>query len=246
MLTQSRHITTLLQELFAECPEVKERVEQDVNALQELMQKHRETEVRREEWAQEITYRAEVGMVFKDQLSISPEEAVWRGQRYPLEAITRVRWGGIRHSTNGIPTGTAYTIAFGDDRSEAVVELRREGIYSNFIERLWKAVGVRLLVELLETLKSGKEIEFGDAFLKDDSITLERHKFIGANEMVRCGWHQVHIWSADGSFYIGAKDDKKTYAKFPYIDLPNTHILEHAIRIAFKKPGLQRLSDLLK
>jgi hypothetical protein len=185
-------------------------------------------------------------MVFKDQLSISPEGVVWRGQRYSLDAITRVRWGGIRHSTNGIPTGTTYTIAFGDDRSEAVVGLRREEIYSNFIERLWKAVGVRLLLKMLEVLKSGKEIEFGDAFLRDDGITLERHKFIGANEMVRCGWHQVQVWTADGSFYVGAKDDKKTYVKLPYIDLPNTHILEHAIRLAFKKPGLRNLSGLLE
>ena len=46
------------------------------------------------------------------------------GQSFALDSITQVRWGGVRHSVNGVPTGTT-TIAFGDRRSEAVVELKK-------------------------------------------------------------------------------------------------------------------------
>lgn len=245
LLTQSNRITSLLQELFTQIPELAERVEQDAEALQNIFQERKQAEVRRAEWAQEITYRAEVGMVFKDALSISPDGVSWKGQHFPLDAITRVRWGGVRHSVNGIPTGTTFTVAFGDNRSEAVVELKKEEIFSAFVDKLWRAVGVRLLTELLEALRAGRQISFGDAVIRDDGTTLTRHKFLG-NEQVRLGWDQLQIWTADGSFVIGAKDDKKTYAQLSYIAVPNVHMLEQAIRMAFKKPGLRVLSDLLK
>ena len=40
--------------------------------------------------------------------------------------------------------------------------------------------------------------------------------------------------------------DKKMNAGISYIHGANTHILEQAIRMAFKKPGLRRLSELLQ
>ncbi|MCO6055595.1 hypothetical protein NG726_02750 [Pseudomonas sp. MOB-449] len=246
MLDQSQRLTKLLQELFAELPEVSERVEQDADALADIFQSRLETEAQISDWAREITYKAEVGLMFKDTLSISPEGLAWKNQRYPLESVTRVRWGGVRNSVNGIPTGTTFTLAFGDSQSEAVVELKKESTYSAFVERLWRAVGFRLLTELLETLKTGNEVRFGDATLKDDCVTLVKHKFLGANEAIRCSWGQVHVWTADGAFYIGAKDDKKTYVGLSYIHSPNAHVLEQAIRMAFKKPGMRRLSDVLQ
>jgi len=246
MLTQAQRLTGLLQELFAELPEVSERVEQDADALADIFHERKQAVARRDEWAREITYRAEIGVMFKDTLSISPDGISWKGQSFSLDSITRVRWGGVRHSVNGVPTGTTYTIAFGDKRSEAVVELKKEDIYSKFIEKLWRAVCVRLLGEMLEALKDGRDLYFGDALLHDDGITLVRHKFLGANERVRCTWGQVQIWNADGSFCIGSKDDKKTNVGISYIHVANTHILEQLIRMAFKKPGMRRLSDLLQ
>lgn len=116
--------------------------------------------------------------------------------------------------------------------------------FSRF-EKLWNAVGVRLLIELLASLKSGKEVWFGPALIRDDGVTLPKHKFWGASERVRCDWYQAHIWNADGSFYIGAKEDSKVYAGLSYMDQPNTHILERTIRAAFEKPGMRVLSDIL-
>jgi hypothetical protein len=246
MLTQSQRITSLVQELFAELPEIVEQVEQDADTLQDIFQGRKQAEAQKNEWEQEITYRAEIGIVFKDILSISPHGVSWKDKQYPLSAITRVRWGGVSQSVNGIPTGTTYTLAFGDKRSEAVVVLTKKKIYSTFVDKLWKAVCVRLLTEMLETLKAGQEIRFGEALLRDGGVTLTKHKFFGSNEPVRCGWDQAHIWNADGAFYIGAKDDKKTYAELSYIHGLNTHILEQIIRMAFKKGGMIRLSDVLE
>jgi hypothetical protein len=246
MLTQSQRLTGLLQELFAELPDVSERVEEDADALAEIFHERKRAVARRDEWAREITYRAEIGMMFKDTLSISPDGISWKGQSFPLNSITRVRWGGVRHSINGVPTGTTYTIAFGDRRSEAVVELRKENTYSQFIDKLWRSVCVRLLGELLEAVKAGRDLNFGDALVHDDGVTLVKHKFLGTNEKVRRSWGQVQVWSADGSFCVGAKDDKKAKVGISYIHVANTHILEQAVRMAFKKPGAHRLSDVLQ
>jgi len=124
--------------------------------------------------------------------------------------------------------------------------VQKESTYSAFLEKLWKAVVIRLLTELLETLQAGNEVRFGEATIRDHGVTLIKHKLLGANEPIRCSWGQVHVWSSGGSFYIGAKDDKKTYVGLSYIHAANTHVLEQAIRMAFKKPGMQRLSDVLQ
>ncbi|MBV6778410.1 hypothetical protein [Xanthomonas euvesicatoria] len=246
MLAQSQRLTGLIQELFSEVPEISDRAEEDADALADIFQQRKQAAARHGEWEREITYRAEIGVMFKDTLSISPHGVSWKGQNFPLDSITRVRWGGVSHSVNGIPTGTTYTIAFGNRNSEAVVELKKQDIYTTFLDKLWRAVCVRLLTEMLEALKDGRDLHFGDALLHDDGITLVKRKFLGSNEKVRCSWGQVHVWSADGSFCIGAKDDKKVNAGISYIHGANTHILEQAIRMAFKKPGMRRLSDLLQ
>jgi hypothetical protein len=246
MLAQSQRLTGLIQELFSEVPEISDRAEEDADALADIFQQRKQAAARQGEWEREITYRAEIGMMFKDTLSISPQGVSWKGQNFPLDSITRVRWGGVSHSVNGIPTGTTYTIAFGNRNSEAVVELKKQDIYSTFIDKLWLAVCVRLLTEMLEALKDGRDLHFGDALLHDDGITLVKRKSLGANEKVRCSWSQIHVWSADGSFCIGAKDDKKVNAGVSYIHGANTHILEQAIRMGFEKPGMRRLSELLQ
>ena len=246
MLAQSQRLTRLIQEIFAEIPEIADRVEEDADALADIFQQRKQASARQDEWAREITYRAEIGVMFKDTLSISPQGVSWKGQNFPLDSITRVRWGGVSHSVNGIPTGTTYTIAFGNRNSEAVVELKKQDVYSTFIDKLWRAVCVRLLTEMLEALKEGRDLHFGDARVHDDGITLVKRKFLGSNEQIRCSWDRVHVWSADGSFCIGAKDDKKINAGISYIHGANTHILEQAIRMGFKKPGMRRLSELLQ
>ncbi len=245
LLVQAQRLTKLLSELFSELPEFVERVSADTQSLSDIARQRQKSEREQRQWEEEIAFSADVGMVFKDNLAISAKGISWKEKTYPLESITRVRWGGVRHSVNGIPSGTDYTVAFGDNRTESVVSIKREATYTKFTEKLWRAVCVRLMTDILRTMKNGSEVQFGEAAVRDDGITLIKHKFLGSNEAVRYPWSQVQIWSADGAVVIGAKDDKKAYASLSYIQIPNAHILEQIIRIAFKKAGFRRLSDLL-
>ena len=245
LLGQAERVTILLRDIFAEVPEAAETLTKDSEAIEDIRIRHANAQQRQKEWAKEITYEAEIGLVLKHTLRISPAGLEWKGMHYSLESVTRVRWGGSKHSINGIPTGTDYTIAFGDNRTEAVVSLRREAAYSAFIDRLWKAVCVRLINDMLVSLRDGKSIQFGDAMVEDSAVSLTRHKFFSANERVRLAWSKTHVWSAEGNFVIGSRDDKKIYATSSYIETPNTHVLEAIIRLAFKKEPV-RLSNLLK
>jgi hypothetical protein len=247
-LNFSQQLTNMLQEVFAEVVEVAERTAEDANALDEIAEQRgrlmEDAKKQAEEWRKEITYEADIGLIFKDKLRISPEGIEWKGRRWDLESITRVRWGGTRHSVNGIPSGTTYSIIFGNGSNYASIELKKEAIYSNFIDRLWRAVGVRLLTEYLEGLRDGKKYRFGSAVMSDHGMELERKKLFGSNERVYCCWGELVIWNGAGVFCIGKKEDKKLAAAFSYQEEDNIHVLEAAIRMFWKRGG-DRLSSLL-
>ena len=245
LLDQTDRLTQLLRELFIELPEVAERLGEDAESIKNLRRQAEERERNSEQWERDITFSGEVGVVFKDELTISSQGIRWKGRSIPLESITRVRWGGVRRSVNGIPTGTDYTIAIGDNHFTQVVGLRREVTYSGFVKALWPAVCVRLMIEMMSALEKGQSFSFGDFVVEDDGVVLVQHKLLEANRKVRLGWHEVHVWSADGKFVIGKKEDKKTYGSASYIDAWNTHLVEHVIRGAFKK-GSNTLSGYLK
>ena len=145
LLDVSKRLTALQQEVFAEIDRVVEQSEEDASALDELAEQRTqflaEMEARADSWRREITYEAEIGVVSKKQLRISPDGVQWRGSKIPLEEIKRVRWGATRHSVNGIPTGTTYNIFIGGLRGGASIQLRKQQIYSEFVDRLWKTAG---------------------------------------------------------------------------------------------------------
>lgn len=249
MLDSSKRLSILIQELFAELPEVAVRVEQDVETLSDIhmkrMQAKAQAQKREAEWARAITFSADVGLIFKDTLNISREGVVWKDNRYPLDAITAVRWGSVRHSVNGVPTGTDYTIGLATRGNSTVINLKKESTYNGFLEALWRAVCVRLMLEMSEALKEGRALHFGDMLVEDGAVTLTKHKLLASNEKVRLSWGDVHVWSANGEFVIGSKSDKKTYGSASYMNHWNTHLLDHIVRAGFKK-GISKLSDYFR
>lgn len=244
MIDQAHRITVLLRDVFAELPDVAEQLNLDAQAIEGVRQKAAELERNNAEWARDITFRAEVGKIFKDELAISADGIRWKGNTFALDAVTRVRWGGVKKSVNGVPVGTSYTIAFGDNRSEQVVSLQREATYAGFTSALWRAVCVRLMLEMIDNLSQGRSLSFGDITIEDAAVTLTRHKLLGSNQKVRLSWNEVSVWSADGNFVIAKQGDKKTYGSASYIYTANAHILEHIVRGTFKK-GASKLSDYL-
>ena len=247
-LDLSKQLTNMLQEVFVEVVDVAELTGEDASTLNEIGEQRvrliEDSKKKAEEWREEITYEADIGAIFKDKLSISPEGIEWKGRRWALDSITHVRWGGTSHSLNGISTGTTYSIVFGNGSNNTSIGLKKKYIYNNFIDCLWKSVGVRLLTEYLTGLKDGEQYWFGNALMNDNGLELERKKFFSSNERVFCRWDELSIWNGAGTFCIGKKENKKLAVALSYQEEDNIHVLEAAIRMFWKRGG-DRLSSLL-
>ncbi len=238
----AHRLTDLLSAVFAEVPEVVDKVSEDATTLKGLLAQQQKAIQDKEAYERDITYSADVGLLFKTRLAISPEGLQWGSQRYPLDSVTRVRWGAVKHSVNFIPTGTTYHLAFGDNSSMAVFELSNETMFSEFVEKLWRAVGWRMIVRYAQALRSGKTFRFGEIEIGDDGCAIPVHKFIGADR-VKLPWAGLHVWSSNGNFVVGAKSNKKAHGAASYKDGDNTHLLESMIRIFFKDSKSRRVSD---
>ncbi|UNK60816.1 hypothetical protein [Buttiauxella ferragutiae] len=254
MLNAATRLTEIEREVFSELPQFIEKVKEDEAALAEFHIERVEEQKKNDEWNESITFSAVVGRVFKDKLSISPSGIDWDGRHYSLEDINALRWGAVRNSVNGVPTGTTYTIGFTNSLSSAyglnnsggaVITLKDEKVFNGFQNALWRAVGIRLIINMLKNLDDGEKITIGSFIIDDAGVTLLKHKFFGSTERVRVGWFDVVVSSSNGEFIISSKHDKKTYSSASYINDWNTHIIEMIIRGAFKK-GVRNLSDYLK
>jgi hypothetical protein len=248
-LDLSLKLTNMLQEVFAEVVEVAEQTAEDITALDEIAEQRirqiEDAKTHAEEWRNEITYEAELGIIFKDKLSISPREIEWKGRKWNLDSITKLRWGGTKHSVNGIPTGTTYNILFGNKSDCSSIELKNETIYNNFIDRLWKTAGIQVLNQYLKGLRDGKKYRFGSTIMSDHGMELERKKIFSKNERVYCPWSELIIWNSPGVFCIGKKEDKKLAEAFSYLEEDNIHVFEALIRLFWKRGG-EKLSSLLE
>lgn len=247
-LNVSQRLTAINQEVFAEVDSVVEQTTEDSAALDEIAEQRADflnnVKAHAERWRQEISYEADCGRVFKDKLKISPDGIEWKGQKISLESISRTRWGGTRHSVNGIPTGTTFHLYVGSERGEISINLKQERIYSEFLDRLWKAVGTRILTEMLEGLRDGKRHHFGNLVVDDYGVEFERSRLFSANEKIRCRWLDLTIGNADGCFVITKKNERKVTAYLPYQEMDNVHVLEAAIRVFWKRTT-EKISDLL-
>ncbi len=244
----SQQLTNMLQEVFEEVVEVSERTAEDANTLEEIAEQRvhliEKAKHQAEEWRREITFETEIGLVFKKKLRISPEGIEWKERIWTLDSITRVRWGGTKHYTNGIYTGTQYKIIIGNQNDYAQIETKKENIYGEFIDRLWKSVGIRIMTKLLNDLSEGKRIRFESALLDDRGIELEKWGLFSGTKRRFCIWSELVIWNDQGCFCIAYKDDKKFSVSLPYQETDNVHILETVIRSFWKRAG-DKLSSLL-
>jgi len=247
MLDIARRLNTFLRRTFGELPNFNARLEEDEAHLAKLAKGASEAEQRKAEWKREISLRAEIGLFHPNILSINAEGISWKKAHMPLESVTGLRWGGVTRTYYFVARFSTYTVGVSDGKREIEITLDNKEIYSAFTEKLWRAVSWRLISTLLNTLKGGTGLKWGDAVIYDDHVELPRKKFFGKGELVRYEWSDTQIWDADGKFHIGAKTGKALNSvALSYKDFRNTIILERVIALAFKKPGLQKLSDLLE
>jgi hypothetical protein len=247
----SKKISESLKELFAELPEIIERVDEDIDTLDDLFYQRQEVinkqEREKKQFQESLNYSVEIGILMKDKLSISSKGITWKNKTYSLESITRVTWGATKHSVNGIPTGTTYTISFGDDSSTSTVETRKSSVYEEVIDRLWKTAGMSIITKLLKDFKTGQGLIFNNTTIWDDGVTLVKPGgWFSSDEKKKFGWSEVKIYSSNGSLVIESIKEKFFATAISYQGVYNIHFLEQLIRMKFKDANSRKLSDLLE
>jgi hypothetical protein len=244
MLDTTVKINKLLKNVFKEVPQILELAGEDTGALDKIIKDEEQSRLNKKEFESEITYQAEIGLVFQDTLRISPKGVEYKGKHIELDDITSVMWGAIRHSVNGIPTGTDYSIHVSSPKKHIYISTRKKEVYSTFIDKLWRAACVRILFEYYNQLKNGNKITIGEAVIHDDGIVLLHHKFFKKDPVYK-KWTEIQYWTSNGALVVADKDNKKVYIELPYISTSNVHILESMMRLSFKTGWTGKLSGYL-
>lgn len=236
-----QRLNNMLQKVFAEILPVVEMLKEDEKTLRQ-----------NEERNKEITYEAEIGGSFlKNTFRISPKGIEWKGKRWDLEQITRIRWGGITTTTttrgsfiSNTRTESSYSIYWGTEREIACLTTENDSLHRKLVDLVWKAIGVRLYIEMLEALREEKTFNFGSVTLFDSGVSLYSNSFIYGTQRVSCDWNDLSIWSHNGAFCISKKGDKALESRLPYLEIDNVHILETALRSLLKTSN-SKMSSLL-
>ncbi|PRH81240.1 hypothetical protein C6N40_13620 [Arenimonas caeni] len=241
-LNISKRISDRLREIFAEVPEIAERVEQDIEALVEIADARRNEAVRskkeQEEFAASIAYEATFGLLIKDTFRLSTNGVSWKGSSLSLEEVDGISWGGLRGDYK-----TTFDVRIYSPRGTLFVEFSDESKFGPMIERLWKAVGVRLLIELLQTLRSGAVMTFGGMRISDRGVVIPVERMFRATQEVFVPWGEARKSSQGGQLVLTSGDGKAKGS----IDLrqsKNSPVLSTALDIYWKKGG-STLSSIL-
>lgn len=244
----AKRITESMGEVFEEISQLSERIEEDKSALTEILQKKTQSKQHEDEWAKEIYLNIEFGTFFKDRLYIGPDGIRHNDAGFPLDKITRIRWGAFVNYTNGIRTHTSYLVSFGTNERminvECSVKLESDAAskerFSTVINKLWRAVGIRLINETLSLLSKGYNIRYGDIVVDKDGITLQKKKFF-SSEPYYAKWEELKIGSGSGKFVIMSEKEKKAAAELSYRDMDNVHVLESVMEFLWKDGNFQKL-----
>ncbi len=231
-LDDAKLMSEAIQELFSEVAAVSDKVEEDIKALDDIAAERAERKKNEAEseakFAREITYHTEFGLIFKDKFRISPEGFDYKGSLIPLEQITGVRWGAVKKSTNGIPTGTDYYFGY-CTRTSSVLLQPNQHQYQAIIQRAWQAVCIRILLGWMENWSKGLKVTIAGVEVSDDGLVLRRSRFLKEDETKFFTWFEVSKGTHNGSLNFYGKADKKFTTSFSYKDGWNVHILDFAI-----------------
>ena len=231
-LEDAKLLSDALAELFAEVASITDQIQSDVEALDDIATERATSSQRQAQeqadFAREITYETAFGTIFKDKFRISPEGIDYKGRVYALEAITGVRWGAVRKSVNGIPTGTEYHVGYGSSTwSESIQPNERQ--YGEIIQRLWRAAGVPILLNWMEDWGKGRPVKIDGVDVTDEGLFLLKDRFFKEAERRFFPWGDLTKSSSNGFLTFYGISDKGFKKSFSFKDGWNIHVFDFAI-----------------
>jgi hypothetical protein len=192
---------------------------------------------------EDIVFDMDVEIISRERVCVSSEWIEWRGVRWNLRGITRLRWGRVPGEEGDARNAVSYRVFWGDESSCAFLDFLDTRAYEKFVRSLWKTVGLNLLYKILAWLRNGRSYRFGSVMANDFGIELERHKSAGGRKIF-CVWDDIVIMDEPGVFCIGKKNNGDLWTDFKYLEDDNINLLENAVRMRARRGG-DKLSSLL-
>jgi len=221
-----------LQELFSEVVTLAEKVDENVDTFTGnasfRIDEQRKDAKSKADFEREISYETEFGLIFKDKFRISSAGFDYKGSLIPLDKITSVRWGAVRRHTNGVYTGTDFFYGYGTPSSSVLLQ-PKEHQYEEIIQRGWRAVCIRILMEWMEKWSRGGIVDIAGVPVSDDGLVLTRSRLLKADETRFFSWFDLTKGSHNGNLNFTGKSDKKFSISFSFKDNWNIHILDFAV-----------------
>ncbi|MBV6341630.1 hypothetical protein [Candidatus Magnetobacterium casense] len=213
MYGEAKRISMLISKVFKELPMFAEFISSDVKTLEDIIVHKKKSAEEKIKWQKEISLDIEIGTLFKDRLVISSNSITYKERTIKTDEISRIRWGILVEYNDGQKSKSYYTIWIGTPRELLEIEcntmLERlstvEKRYALIIEKLWKAVCIRLFSETLSRLSLGEKIVYGDNY-----AVVDKNGILLAGNTSHYRWEDITFYSSSGGLVIKYEKNAQT------------------------------------
>lgn len=196
-------------------------------------------------WCSEIDFRCSFGLwPFKRTLEITPKGFYWCDELIPMKKITRLRWG-VDLRRGGIFPKRVYMAVFGTPEKEYTIKTKQKDFYEHLTDKYWKAVGRRLLSEMMDGLAEGQKYPFGDIVVQDEGITVNIKSAFSSEKQDFYTWEDLQWGIVNGNLCFAKKEEtEKLLVGGSFLWVDNMHILNVAMGLLQNSNKRKKLSLL--
>jgi hypothetical protein len=105
--------------------------------------------------------------------------------------------------------------------------------YSTVIDKLWRAAGVRILLETAGRLMSGETVQIGEANISKKGMWLGKRSWF-KSEPYFAGWEELTKVTDSGQLRIGSTREPKASVALSLRDADNAVVLERLLGVLWK------------
>ena len=247
MHREAQRISVSLAEAFRDVPEIAEVAADDVTALDGIMTEKLDTQKRQEERRKEVELDLLIG---SDRLQITTDFIHYKDVRMKTDDVCSLRWGIYKHYVNGVRVQRKFTVWVEASSCPIRIEIECARLfepegkvlerYGAIIDKLWRAAGVRILMETAARLINGETVQIGGANISKKGIWLDKRSWF-KSEPYFGGWEELTKVTASGQLKIGSSREPKASVTLSLRDIDNAVVLERLLGILWKDGNYAKL-----
>ncbi|MBN2893082.1 MAG: hypothetical protein JXL97_14530 [Bacteroidales bacterium] len=179
----------------------------------------------------------------RKELIIDNKSVSFNNKTLLCKNIDKIKYGSTQVYVNGFKAnkifnfflhdknGKKMTISFQQMRTKRKVETSKEDVlYMDIIQAFWKHITSKIVNNMLDELKKGKEVQVGKFRLNKHGITIKVWRFFKfKNEEVHIPWAKSLKEVSLGGLVISSKDNKKNKCRQQFLNVWNLNALHSVL-----------------